>query len=116
MTRPVTRLSNLSGSSKLRLSTLLATTVTAAALVLSSSPSLAQSGDDNSSWTEFGLPAFETEFPMPDEGTPASNSADGLLLDLPATYYAQVNFPPMSDFGIDEPPVLLAGLDSLATP
>ena len=116
MVRPVIRFSELSATSKLRLSTLLATTVTAAALVLSSSPSLAQSGDDNSSWTEFGLPAFETDFPIREENVPTSNSADGLLLDLPTTYFAQVDFPPMSDFDIDEPPMLLAGLDSLATP
>ena len=116
MNRPVIRLSELSATSKLRLSTLLATTVTAAALVLSSSPSLAQSGDDSNSWTEFGIPAFETEFPISEESVATSNSADGLLLDLPSTYFAQVNFPPMSDFDMDEPPMLLAGLDSLATP
>lgn len=116
MTRPATNLSNPSGSSKLRLSTLLATTVTAAALALSSGASLAQSGDDSASWTEFGLPAFATDFPSPEESVATDTSTDGLLLDLPTTYFAQVSFPPMSDFGIDEPPVLLAGLDSLATP
>ena len=116
MTCPVNRLSNLSASNKLRLSTLVATTVTAAALVLSSGASLAQSGDDSASWTEFGLPAFETEFPTTEESVATDSSTDGLLLDLPTTYFAQVSFPPMSDFGIDEPPVLLAGLDSLATP
>lgn len=116
MYRPVMRLTERSATSKLRLSTLLATTVTAAALVLSSSPSLAQSGDDNASWTEFGLPAFETEFPIPEDSAATSDSADGLLLDLPTTYFAQVSFPPMSDFGVEEPPMLLAGLDSLATP
>jgi hypothetical protein len=116
MNRPVIRLSERSATSKLRLSTLLATTVTAATLVLSSSASLAQSGDDSNSWTEFGLPAFETEFPIPEGSIATSDAEDGLLLDLPTTYFAQVSFPPMSDFGVEEPPILLAGLDSLATP
>lgn len=116
MNRSVNRLSDVAGSRTLRMSTLLATTVTAAALVLSSSASVAQSGDDNASWTEFGLPAFETEFPMPEASVATSSSADGQLLDLPATYFTQPSFPPMSDLVIDEPPMLLAGLDLLATP
>ena len=116
MNRPVICLSNLAGSRKGRLSTLLATTVTAAALVLSSSASIAQSRDEYPSWTEFGIPAFETEFPMPDAAVSASSTADGQLLDLPAGYFAEVNFPPMSDFGVDEPPMMLAGLDPLTTP
>lgn len=116
MNRPVIRLSELSSSNKLRLSTLLATTVTAAALVLSSGASLAQAGEENPSWTEFGIPAFETDFPISEAGSPASSSADGLLLDLPTTYFAEVSFPAMPDFGVDERPVLLAGLDPLTTP
>jgi hypothetical protein len=109
MNRPATRLSNVADSRKHRLTTLLATTVTAAVLVLSSSASIAQTGDENPSWIEFGIPTLEESFP-------STNTADGLLLDLPADYFAEVNFPPMLDLGVDEPPVLLAGLDPLATP
>jgi hypothetical protein len=116
MNRPVTCLSNFAGSRKGRLSTLLAMTATAAALVLSSGASIAQSSDENPSWTEFGIPAFETEFPNPDAGVSASSAADGQLLDLPAGYFVEVNFPPMPDFGVDEPPMMLAGLDPLTTP
>ena len=116
MNRPVIRLATFTGSRKGRLTTLLATTVTAAALALSSGASIAQSGDENPSWTEFGIPAFETEFPIPDADVTPSSAADGQLLDLPADYFAEVRFPPMPDFGVDEPPMMLAGLDPLTTP
>ncbi len=116
MNRPVVRLSGIARSRSVRLSTLLAATVTAAALALSGNASLAQTGDENPSWIEFGIPAFEAEFPLSEESSLPSSSVDGLLLDLPTTYFAEVSFPPMPDFGVDEPPMLLAGLDPLTTP
>lgn len=56
------------------------------------------------------LVAFEENFPSSFETDYA------LSLELPVDYFAAPTFPPMASFGEDEPPLMLAGLDPLATP
>ena len=85
-----------------------ATTVAAMLALSAFNPSVAQTNDVDS-WSEFGAPLFEANFPE-------TASVDGLLLDLPADYFSEVTFPPMADFGVDEQPLMLAGLDPMETP
>ncbi len=86
-----------------------ATTVAAAMLALSAfNPSVAQTSEIDV-WSEYGAPVVEDNFPD-------SASVDGLLLDLPVDYFSEVTFPPMGDFGTDEQPMLMAGLDPTETP
>ena len=94
---------------------LLATTLTTATLAMSSAHA------STSEWPydivpfdagteEPAVAAFEVNFP-------ASDTPDvALLLDLPADYFGEFSFPPMPDFGVDEPPLMIAGLDPLQTP
>lgn len=91
---------------------LLATASAAASLVLSAAqasttewPYDAVAYDD----TEV-LVAFEENFPSTFETDYA------LSLELPADYFAAPTFPPMASFGEEEAPLMLAGLDPLATP
>jgi hypothetical protein len=46
----------------------------------------------------------------------STTMAAGMMLDLPVDYFSESSFPPMPDFGADEPPLLLAGLDPTQTP
>jgi hypothetical protein len=39
-----------------------------------------------------------------------------VLLDLPADYFGEVTFPPMSDMVIEEPAIIVANLDPTETP
>ena len=61
---------------------------------------------------------FERPVVAFEENYPASETVDmALLLDLPADYYGEMTFPPMSDFVVDEPPLMFAQLDDpLETP
>jgi hypothetical protein len=52
-----------------------------------------------------------------EENFPASDAPDvAVLLDLPADYFGEITFPPMSDMVIDEPAIMVAGLDPTETP
>lgn len=52
-----------------------------------------------------------------EESYPASSDPDAALsMDLPADYFSEISFPPMSDLVIDELPVMLASLDPTETP
>ena len=61
---------------------------------------------------------FETPVVAFEENYPASEAVDmALLLDLPADYFSEITFPPMSDLVVDEPPLMFAQLeDPLETP
>jgi hypothetical protein len=54
--------------------------------------------------------AFEENFPSSDAPDVA------VLLDLPADYFGEVTFPPMSDMVIEEPAIIVANLDPTETP
>ena len=91
------------------LSRLVAATVSVAFLSLSA-VSVAQTRDEVDSWSEYATGAFEDNYP-------ASDTADaGLSLELPSGYFGEVSFPPMADFGVDELPLQVAGLDPTETP
>jgi hypothetical protein len=92
-----------------RLSSHVASIAAVALLSLSALPASQAQGLEDDSWAEYGSPVFEANYPV-------SADIDGLLLDLPADYFAEVSFPPMGDFTTDEGPILLAGLDFLSTP
>lgn len=83
-----------------------ASAVAAMLAVSAASPALAQYTDADSH-VEYA--PFEKDYP-------ARAEVDGLLLDLPAGYFATVEFPPMGNFEVEQPPVLLAGFDPLETP
>ena len=53
-----------------------------------------------------------------EENFPASDAVDmALLLDLPVDYFSEITFPPMPEFGVDAPPLMVAQLDDpLETP
>ena len=91
---------------------LLATASAAASLVLSSAQaSTAEWPYDMVAYDDTEvLVAFEENFPSSFETDYA------LSLELPADYFAAPTFPPMAGFGDDETPLMLAGLDPLATP
>jgi hypothetical protein len=109
MKRHATTFAAVAHRSRPGLSRLLAATVSVAFLSLSA-VSVAQTFDEVDSWGEYAAIAFE-------ENYPASDTADaGLSLELPSGYFAEVSFPPMADFGVDELPLLVAGLDPTETP
>lgn len=55
--------------------------------------------------------AFEANFPT------AETEVAGLLLDLPVDSYSEtVAFPAMPDYVVDEPLLMIAGLDPMQTP
>jgi hypothetical protein len=94
---------------------LLATTLTTAALAMSSAhASISEWPNDivpfDAAAEEPAVAAFEENFPSSDAPDVA------LLLDLPVDYFGELSFPPMPDFGVDEPPLMIAGLDPLQTP
>lgn len=61
---------------------------------------------------------FERPLVAFEENYPASDEVDmALLLDLPADYFSEITFPPMPEFGVDAPPLMVAQLeDPLETP
>jgi len=59
---------------------------------------------------EPGAVAFEENYPD------STSELAGLLLDLPADSYSETTFPLMSDYVIDEAPLMTASLDPLNTP
>ena len=91
---------------------LLATASAAASLVLSSAQaSTAEWPYDTVAYDDTEvLVAFEENFPSSFETDYA------LSLELPADYFAEPTFPPMASFGDEQAPLMLAGLDPLATP
>ncbi len=109
MKRHATTLAAVAHRSQTGVSRLLAAAVSVAFLSLSA-VSVAQTNDDVDSWGEYAAVAIE-------ENYPASDSADaGLSLELPSGYFAEVSFPPMPEFGVDELPLLIAGLDPTEAP
>ncbi len=109
MKRHATTLAAAAHRSQTGVSRLLAVAVSIAFVSLSA-VSVAQTSDDVDSWGEYTAVAFE-------ENYSASDSAEaGLSLELPSGYFAEVSFPPMAEFGVDELPLLMAGLDPMETP
>lgn len=93
---------------------LLATTLTTAMLAMSTAYA------STSEWLGDNVPfdaAAEEPVAAFEENYPASDAPDvALLLDLPVDYFSEFSFPPMPDLIIDEPPLMVAGLDPLQTP
>lgn len=94
---------------------LLAITLTTATVAMSSAhASTSEWPYDN---VPFDAAAEEPAVAAFEENFPAADAPDvALLLDLPADYFSELSFPPMPDFGVDEPPLMVAGLDPLQTP
>lgn len=92
---------------KLRVAQFFASAVFAAAFV---APVLAEDAGETV-LVERPVAAFEENYPV-------SEPVDmALLLDLPADYFSEITFPPMPEFGVDDPPLMVAQLDDpLETP
>ena len=91
---------------------LLATASAAASLVVSAAQA------STSEWPYDTVAYDDTEVLVAfEENFPSSFETDyALSLELPADYFAAPTFPPMAGFGEEEAPMMLAGLDPLATP
>ena len=95
---------------------LLAMTFTSAALAVSAAHAFGhQCSSENVSSDaiaidESGYVPFEADY------VDSTSELAGLLLDLPADSYTEMTFPPMSDYVIDEAPLLTASLNPLDTP
>lgn len=91
---------------------LLATATTAASLALSAAQA------STSEWPYETVAYNDAEVTVAfEENFPSSYATDyGLSLELPADHFASMSFPPMSSFGEEEQPMMLAGLDPLQTP
>jgi hypothetical protein len=87
-------------------------------LGMTSAPTLA----DASKWLGENVPfdpavAEEPSTVAFEHNYPTSNiEVAGLLLDLPADSFSEVTFPPMSDYSVDDAPIMMASLDPLDTP
>lgn len=91
---------------------LLATASAAASLAVSAAQA------STSEWPYDAVAYDDTEVVVAfEENFPSSFETDyALSLELPVDYFAAPTFPPMANFGEEETPLMLAGLDPLATP
>lgn len=89
----------------------------AVAALLTLSAAYAQTSEGPGENVSFDAAAGQSAGAVFEENFPASDAPDVALgLDLPADYFGEITFPPMSDLVIDEPPLMLASLDPTETP